>query len=126
MLNLILKNSFSDFNRFFDDFEHKSLVPNVNISTKDDKTILSVELAGLTKEDVNLDLKNGYLSISGEKKVDNGDTYRREISQGQFKRSFFVGKTLSEKDVSAKMENGVLTVTLEAPAEEKPKSIAIN
>ena len=75
---------------------------------------LDVELPGYRKEDLNLDLTNGYLTISAEKNTENeekdtdGRVIRRERYMGSMKRSFFVGKDITEEDIKAKFEDGVL------------------
>ncbi len=75
---------------------------------------LDVELPGYKKEDLNLDLTNGYLTISAEKNTENeekdtdGRVIRKERYVGSMKRSFFVGKDITEEDIKAKFEDGIL------------------
>ena len=74
-----------------------------------------------------MELENGYLSISAkrEHKVEENDKkdnfIRRERSFGQFSRSFYVGD-IKEEDISAKLENGILTVLLPKEEKETPKT----
>ena len=78
---------------------------------------LAVELPGYQKEDMKLHLKDGYLTIEAsrsednEEKDDNGRFLRRERYSGSCSRTFFVGKDLSQEDIHAKYENGVLKVS---------------
>ena len=71
-----------------------------------------VELPGFKKEDVKLDLDNGYLTISARRneelddKDNEGRYIRQERATGSCARSFYVGKELEPKDISAKFENG--------------------
>ena len=89
--------------------------------------ILDVDLPGFKKEDVNLNLENGYLTISAkrEHKVDNENRkenfVRRERSFGQFSRSFYVGD-VEQDEIEAHLENGILTIKLPKEEEKKAKS----
>ena len=75
--------------------------------------------------EIELKLDNGYMTVSASKGLDEekttkeGKLIRRERYSGSLQRSFYVGEALTEKDVTAKFENGVLTITV--PKIEKPK-----
>ena len=75
---------------------------------------LDVELPGYKKEDLSLELNDGYLNISAEKNTTNeekdteGRVIRRERFSGSMKRSFFVGKDITEEDIKARFEDGIL------------------
>ncbi len=78
---------------------------------------LAVDLPGFKKEEIRLELQNGYLTISTEKNLENkeekhGKVLRQERYSGAMQRSFYVGENLTEEDVQAKYENGVLIVSL--------------
>ena len=79
---------------------------------------LDVDLPGFKKDEVQLELKDGYLTISAAKGLDkdedekNGRYLRRERYAGQCSRSFYVGENVEPKDVSAKFEDGILRITL--------------
>lgn len=94
---------------------------------------LSVELPGYAKEDVTAELKEGYLTICATKqenhdeKDEQGKYIRKERFVGTRKRSFYVGKDVTQEDIKAHFENGILTIDvpkLEAREPEK-KLIAI-
>ena len=85
---------------------------------------LAVDLPGMKKEEIHLDLQNGYLIISAEKTQENkeekhGRLLRQERYTGTMRRAFYVGENLTEEDVQAKYEDGVLTVVL--PKKEAQK-----
>lgn len=96
---------------------------------------LQADLPGFNKEDIHVDMTNGSLTISAkhsennDKKDENGKYIRRERSYSSYKRSFQVDKNLKPEDISAKYENGVLTLVIpkkEAlPEKEEPKQIEI-
>ena len=84
-----------------------------------DKTYeLDVDLPGFKKDEVQLDLKDGYLTISAAKGLDKdqedkkGKYIRQERYAGACSRSFFVGEEIEPRDVSAKFEDGILRVSL--------------
>jgi HSP20 family molecular chaperone IbpA len=122
-------------NGFFDDFDDFMDWPTVSTDTtlmksdvKDagDHYELMMDLPGFKKEDVKLQLKNGVLSFeattnkNNDEKDDNGKYLRRERFQGTCSRSFYVGKNITENDIKAKFDNGVLTVCIPKP-EQKPQ-----
>ena len=115
------------FNDFFNN--QNDFMPNVDIVEQRGKLLVKVDLPGVEKEDLKLSLKEGMLTISGEKKVEHEkeeDTYYRcERAYGTFSRSFQVGETVKEEDILASFKNGTLTVTLPKAEEKQERSIAI-
>ncbi len=103
--------------------------PSVEVSETDKEIKVSAELPGLDEKDVKVELANGVLAISGEKKTESEDKDRlfSERYYGRFERRIPVEDVEQDK-VSAAFKNGVLTVTLpKSPqAETKVKRIAIN
>lgn len=94
-----------------------------------------IDLPGYRKENVNAELKDGYLIISAatstsdEEKSEDGKYIRKERYSGSCSRSFYVGDAVTQDDVKAKFENGVLTLEVpkkeEAPKVEEKKYISI-
>ena len=104
-------------------------IMKTDIREKDGSYELDIDLPGFKKDEVQLDLENGYLTISAEKGLDRGEKengaekdegryLRRERWAGRCSRSFFVGEGLQPSDVSASFENGILRVSL-PKAEQK-------
>ena len=115
-------------------YRQQPSIMRTDIRETDDSYVLDVDLPGFKKEDVKLQLKDGYLNITAstqstdEEKDDQGKFLRRERYTGAMERSFYVGEDLTEEDVKARFEKGVLTLTLpkEQPKKiEEPKFIAI-
>ena len=82
-----------------------------------------VDLPGFSKEDLALELHDGFLTISAQKRLEKesqGKMIRQERYAGTMQRSFYVGDSLTEEDIHAKYENGVLSLTL--PKKEAPKA----
>ena len=97
---------------------------------------LDIDLPGYKKEDVKAELKDGYMTISAEKKSENdekddksGKYLRRERYYGSCSRSFYVGEEVTEEDIKAKFEDGILKISVPKkepqPAVEQTKTIAI-
>ena len=86
---------------------------------------VDMDLPGFKKEDVKIQLKNGYLNIQAtreekkDEKDDKGKYVRRERYTGTCNRSFYVGSSIKHEDIHAKYENGILHVTF--PKEETKK-----
>ncbi len=121
------KDMFDDFmdfpfsaNRF-----HQDLMKTDIKETKDGYE-LDIDLPGVEKKDINLELKDGYLTIKAnhnqeqEEKDDQGHYLRKERFTGSCSRSFYVGDNVKEEDVHAKFDNGILKLSF---PKEEPKQI---
>ena len=116
-------------------FSNRSdMVMKTDITEKDGYYTLDMELPGCKKEDIHLELKDGYLTISAAKGLDKdekdkeGKYVRRERYAGSMSRSFYVGEHVTAEQVHPKYENGILTFEIpknKEPIEEKEKFIAI-
>lgn len=121
------------FDPFFDDFfdmpmfdrheMHKmNNIMKTDVKESEKDYTLEIELPGIDKRDVNIDLRDGYLTISAkrEHKQDDqdkkGNYIRRERSFGNFSRSFYIGD-VDKKDIEASLDGGILKIVL--PKQEK-------
>lgn len=105
------------FDHFFDDFDsskelHKLM--KCDIYTKDDHYVFEMDIPGAKKEDIAMELENGYLKVSIENKSDNYDQDREYIhrerhSYTKCQRQFYVGD-VSEDLIKAKFKDGILTI----------------
>jgi HSP20 family protein len=106
-----------------------SFSPNINISETDNKLSIDVDIPGMNKEDINVNLENGTLTISGERKnksEEEGRTFHRvETRYGSFKRSFQLPDNVDEESVEASYENGILTIDIDKKEEKVRKQINI-
>lgn len=126
------------FDDFFDfntpAFTNSGLM-NTDIKETEKGYELGISLPGVKKEDIKAEVKDGYLMITAsantktDEKDKNGRYIRRERYSGSVSRNFYVGDGVSQEDIKAKFENGVLTLDVpkkEAkPAVEEKKTIAI-
>ena len=117
------------FEDMFDDFFPTTVSAGImrnDIHEKDGYYTLDVELPGYKKEDINMEIANGYLTIKAKHEVSNeekdakGNLVRSERSFGSCSRSFYVGSNIKACDIKARFENGILVVTLPS---EKQKEI---
>ena len=105
--------------------KHAQNMMKTDIRETDGSYELDVDLPGFKKEDVKIQLKNGYLNIQAtreekkDEKDDKGKYVRRERYTGTCNRSFYVGSSIKHEDIHAKYENGILHVTF--PKEETKK-----
>ena len=105
--------------------KHAKNLMKTDVRETADSYELDVDLPGFKKEDVSVELKNGYLTIQASKSLDkdeqkNGKYIRQERYAGTMSRSFYVGEGVKPEDLHAKYEDGILQVTV---PKEAPKAI---
>ena len=102
-----------------------SAYPKVNVYEYDDKIGIVAEIPGLNKKQLNVDVEDGVLTISGDKhstfEDDGAKVIRRELKQSSFKRSFELGEMLDGDKIAANFKDGVLSVSIPKAEPEKPK-----
>ena len=118
------------FRGFTSDVDHKlygkhaARVMKTDLKEHDEGYELSIDLPGFKKDQIELQLQNGYLTITATKGVEEeenkkGKLVHQERYSGSMSRSFYIGESLTEEDVKAKFEDGVLT--LDFPKEKAIK-----
>ena len=137
------ENLFDDF--FSDPFEmmmpqsrnplygkHAKNLMKTDVRETENSFEVDMDLPGFKKDEVNLELKDGYLTVSADKaldkdKKDNEGRYiRQERWSGSCSRSFYVGDAVKPEDVHAKFENGILQIALPKQEQKKlPSTTAI-
>ncbi len=114
--------------------KHAAHVMKTDVHEHDDGYEVVIDLPGFKKDEINVDLKDGYLSVSAAKGLDKdeknskGRIIRQERYSGSMQRSFYVGNAVSEEDIKAKFEDGVLRLSVpkkEIKAEPEKKLITI-
>ena len=126
-----------DFDIFSSPFENMSSCSSIknimstDISESKNELKFTTELPGIKKENIKVTLENGILTISAstksekEEKDEKGKCIRKERHSGEFTRSFSVDKSLTKDDVKAKLEDGILTLTLPKSVEKSTESSTI-
>ena len=112
--------------------KHAKNLMKTDIRETDTSYELDIDLPGFKKDEVNVDLKDGYLTISAAKGVDKdqqdkaGKYIRQERYAGACSRSFFVGEAVKPEEVSAKYEDGILKLSVPKAGEKAlPKTTTI-
>ena len=140
-LNL-LRQMTNEFDRLFDEpwsffrlpvaLDGANWAPKVDVVTKDNKLVTRIDLPGMKKEDVNVEVADGMLTLSGERqkevKEEKDNYFREEREYGSFCRRVPLPKGIKPEEVKASFINGVLEVTVPLPAaaiEATAKKIAI-
>ncbi len=98
--------------------KHAANVMKTDVHEHDDGYEVDIDLPGFKKDEINLSLENGYLTINAakgldkEKKDRKGKLIRQERYAGSMQRSFYVGEALTEEDIKASFEDGVLKLSI--------------
>jgi HSP20 family protein len=104
--------------------------PALDVLDEKDNLVVKVELPGLKKEEINLSLHDGVLTVSGERKNEvekkEGETFRSERYFGKFQRSITLPAAVDSGKVNASYKDGILTVELPKAEEAKPKQIEVS
>jgi len=103
--------------------------PALDLYQSNDNVVAIIELPGMRKEDIEISLHDGTLTISGERRreTSNGEkTERTERYMGKFRRSITLPASMDANKVSATYQDGILTVTLPKAEEAKPKQIPVS
>ena len=124
------KNEFDLFDDIFGDpffRDHNTNIMKTDIKEKSDKYLVYIDLPGYEKENIKIDITDGYLNVQAtvnkknEEKEEDGKFVRRERYQGTCSRSLYVGEEVRNEDIKAKFKNGILK--LEIPKKENRKEL---
>ena len=114
--------------------KHAKNMMKTDIREHDEGYEVDIDLPGFKKDEISIELENGYLTVSAGKGLDKdeedkkGKYIRKERYAGAMQRSFYVGENLTDEDIKAKYENGILRLSVPkkpAKAVEAKKTIAI-
>jgi HSP20 family protein len=129
-MNRLFDDSWFRTDGYGDDVAMGMWSPAVDMFEKDDHLVIKAELPGMEKKDINLDLKDGVLTLRGERKHENQvqdeNFYRREMSYGKFVRTFSLPSDVDSEKIKAEFQNGLLTIEVPKPEQHKPKQITVN
>lgn len=129
----IFGKRFSDImDEFFSDAvatRRNSFAPSIDISETEKQYVIDVEVPGMNKKDINLNVENNTLTISGERKFekeeDNKQYHRVESHYGSFTRSFSLPENADYDSIDASYKNGILTITVDKSEKSLKKQIEI-
>ncbi len=104
-------------------------IPAMDVVETDDSFVLRADLPGMSEQDVNIELEDNVLTISGERKAEherNGEGYYRvERAWGAFSRSLTLPEGVEADAVKASFDTGVLEVRIPKPEQQKPRKVQI-
>jgi len=136
-----IRNLRREFDRFFEDIiplrwfdESEEMAeqlwaPRADMSETENEYVINLDLPGVSKKDLRVNMEDNMLTINGERKKDETKKgegyYRRERAYGNFYRAFTLPKPVKEKDINATFKDGVLTVIIPKSEKSKPKKIEI-
>jgi HSP20 family protein len=104
-------------------------VPTTDIFVRGDDLVVRAELAGVEREDIEITITSGMLTISGSRKSDETDDisyYVRERFYGHFRRTMTLPESIAEEDIGATFENGMLEIVIKGgAASAKPRRIQV-
>ena len=99
--------------------------PKVNVYEYEDKVGIIAEIPGLKKKQLNIEVEDGVLTISGDKhgieEQDGATVLRRELKASSFKRSFELGEQLDSDSINANFNDGILSISIDKKEPEIPK-----
>src|SRR5437764_1504021 len=105
-------------------------IPAMDLVETNDDFVLRADLPGLSERDVNIELEDNVLTISGERKAEHGERkegyYRVERSSGAFSRSLTLPEGVDPEGVRASFDRGVLEVRIPKPEQRKPRKVTIS
>ncbi len=111
--------------------EKRYIIPEVDIYEKEDEFVVKAEMPGVEKENVDIDVADGKLVLTGElpeeysKIGEESELTYQEFALANYKRTFEVGNSVDTDKISAKMDAGILTLNLPKSEKIKPKKIQI-
>jgi HSP20 family protein len=105
-------------------------IPAMDLAEEQGHYVLRADLPGLSENDVNVELEDNVLTISGERKSEHEERkegyYRVERASGSFSRSLTLPRGVDADNIQARFENGVLEVRVPKPEQHRPKRVAIS
>ncbi|NIO00836.1 MAG: Hsp20 family protein [Candidatus Latescibacteria bacterium] len=123
-----VEREFFPIARFFEDGNESIRRPLANINETETSYVVTMEMPGVSKKNVEVSLEGDMLTVSGERmeKLEDKGLLRKEIREEKFSRSFRLDASVDRDAIKAKMDNGVLTVTLPKKAESVGHKISID
>ena len=109
----------------------EDLIPAMDVKERDNEYVIHAELPGVKKEDIDVTIENGVLTISGETRSESEEKegeriVRSERRYGKYVRTMRVGSQIDEQSIKAKYKDGILELTLPKAEEIKPKKISVD
>lgn len=128
-INRLFEDAFPSHPSNEDELSSGDWKPLADIYDKGDAVLIHVELPGVKKEDVSIEVQDSILTLKGkrlsEKEFEKEKYYRRERSFGSFQRSFTLPPVTNPDKIKAKFKEGVLEIEIPKPEESNPRQVSI-
>ncbi len=134
-MSIVRWNPWREFDDFFprmatpsENLSTSEWLPAVDISETDTAYQIDVEIPAIAREDVSVAVKDGVLTVTGERKVEketDGKRHRVERQYGKFSRSFRLPENVDEGSISARTKDGVLYLVISKKEKEQPRQIQV-
>lgn len=129
-INRLFSDAFPQTAGDEDELSEDAWRPSADIYETADGVVIQMDLPGVEKQDVGVEIKNNRLVIQGVRQpgveITTERYLRRERLHGRFRRSFALRATVAPEGIKASFKNGVLTIAIPNPEEEKPKKISVD
>ena len=117
--------------RWVEEEAGEGLTPRLDVVERDNEFVVKAEMPGMKKDDIEVSLENGLLTITAETRSETEEkegerVIRQERRYGKYLRSLRLGKEIDEKKVRASYKDGILELTLPKAEEVKPKKISVD
>ena len=129
-INRMFDESFGRSREMDDEMNLRAWRPAVDIYEAENGIVVAVELPGVSKESVSVEVKDDVLTLTGERlanpAISEDSYYRRERLFGPFKRSFTLNQNIKPDQIKATFKDGVLQIEIPRPVQEQPKQVTVN
>ena len=129
-INRIFNDAFIPMSAGNEGFSLSNWEPVVDVYDTDDKVVVKAEMPGVDKKNIEILVKDGILTLTGERSVDKEinekNVHFMERSHGRFLRSFSLPGEVDPETIKAEYKNGVLKVEIPKPQKSQPKRVSIN
>jgi len=129
-INRMFDESFGRSRESDDEMNLRAWRPTVDIYEAESGIVVEVELPGVTKESVAVEVKDDVLTLKGERLADpaisEDSYYRRERLFGPFKRAFTLHQGIKPDQIKAIFKDGILQIEIPRPVQEQPKQVTVN
>ena len=129
-INRMFDESFGRSRELDEEASLRTWRPPVDIYETPNGIVLAVELPGVKKENVSVEVKDDVLTLKGERlpnpEINEDDYYRRERLFGPFKRAFTLHQNIQPEMIKATFKDGILQIEIPRPMKEQPKQITVN
>lgn len=123
-----MERSYSD--QYRKNYKRRCALPNTDVYEEDNSIILEMELPGVSKDDLKINVNDdNLLTVKGEKKsplAENANVLRRERNYGEFSRCMMLPEEADEGNIRANFKNGILHLEIPKKAPVKPKEIEVS